>query len=201
MSDVALVDVHLSRLRKVEVFGPGVIFVDNDLYFIPDTVTPKPVLSAVIYDLTGDDPQDESSFEDFLNGYTNFANPFFPLRDFSSPCKCTSLASQSALEVIHNPLSYAVKVAISQRSQIGGIWIFDGVEALGHRNDGIGVLKEHTVDSSKHSRFCVPQNLDDPLALLLLIPDRTKLVFKDTIIIFLTEKLDFQNELVLWYNL
>ena len=49
MPDVALVDVHLSRLRKVEVFGPDVTVVDNEPYFTPDTVTPKPVLAAVIY--------------------------------------------------------------------------------------------------------------------------------------------------------
>ena len=74
----SLLDVHLSRLRKVEVFGTCVTVVDNDLYFTPDTVTPKPVLAAVIYDLASDFPRDDCSFEDFLQvdnvlyGCTNF---------------------------------------------------------------------------------------------------------------------------------
>ena len=65
------------------VFGPGVTVVDNELFFTPDTVTPKPVLAAVIYDLAGDVPQDDCSFDDFLlvgnvlNGCTNFVKPFF----------------------------------------------------------------------------------------------------------------------------
>ena len=37
--------------------------------------------------------------------------------------------------------------------------------------------------------FCVPKDLDDPLALLSLSSDWIKLVLKDPIIIFLTEKL------------
>ena len=46
--------------------------------------------------------------------------------------------------------------------------------------------------------FCVPRDLDDPLAFLSLNPDWIKLVFKDQVIIFLTEKLESQNKIALW---
>ena len=74
-------------------------------------------------------------------------------------------------------------------------WIPDGVEAIDNCGNGVGVLIEHTVDSSQYPRACVPSDLDHS-ALLSLSPDWIKLVFKDPIIFsFLLEKLDSQEKL------
>ena len=37
--------------------------------------------------------------------------------------------------------------------------------------DRVGILVEHAVSSGQHARLCDPRDLDDPLALLSLIPD------------------------------
>ena len=97
--------------------------------------------STVEYVLSGDVPQDDR-----------------PLESFLQLCHVVNGCTTCMYSI--------VKVAMSQRSRIGGIWISDGVEAIGHRSDGIGVLKEHTVDSIQYPRFSVPRNLDDPLVFL-----------------------------------
>ena len=204
MPDVALVEVDIPGLGKVEVFGPGVTIVDDEFYFAPDPIATPLVLSAVVDVFTGDIPQDDCSFEDFLlvgnalNGCTAFMNSLLPLMYFLSPCGCKSLASQGSLEVFHNPLCHAFEVAVSQRSKVGGVQVSDGVEAVGNCGDRVGILVENTVNSGQHARLCVPRDLDDPLALLSLSPDWIKLVFKDPIIIGLTEKLESQNIIALW---
>ena len=72
------------------------------------------------------------------------------------------------------------------------------VEAVGNCGDRLGILVEDTSDSGQHARICVPRDLDDPLALLLLSPDWIKLVFKDPVIIVRTKKLESQNKIALW---
>ena len=127
MPDIALVEVDSPGLGKVEVFGPGVTIVDNEFYFTPDPIATPQVLSAVVDVFTGDIPQDDCSFEDFLqvgnilNGCTTFVNYVLPFQNFLSPCGCKPLASQGSLEVFHNPLCHAVEVAVSQRSKVGGV--------------------------------------------------------------------------------
>ena len=126
MPDVALVEVDFPGLGKVEVFGPGVTIMDDEFYFTPDPIATPLVLSAVVDVFIGDIPQDDISFEDFLqvgnilNGCTAFVNSLLPLLYFLSPCGCKPLASQGSLEVFHNPLCHAVEVAVSQRSKVGG---------------------------------------------------------------------------------
>ena len=177
---------------------------DDEFYFTPDPIATPLVLSAVVDVFTGDIPQDDCSFEDFLqvgnvlNGCTAFVNSLLPLLYFLSPCGCKPLASQGSLEVFHNPLCHAVEAAVSQRSKVGGVRVSDGVEAVGNCGDRVGILVEHAVNSGQHPRLCVPRDLDDPLALLSLSPDWIKLVFKDQIIIGLTEKLESQNKIALW---
>ena len=102
--------------------------------------------------------------------------------------------------MFHNPLCHAVEVAVSQRSKVVGVRVSDGVEAVGNCGDRVGILAENTVNSGQHARLCVPRDLDDPLTLLSLSPDRIKLVFKDPIIIGLTEKLESQNKIALWMS-
>ena len=103
--------------------------------------------------------------------------------------------------MFHNPLCHAiVVVAVSQRSKVGRVRAFDGLEALGNCGDRVGILVEYAVISGQHARPCVPRDLDDPLALLSLSLDWIKLVFKNPIIIVLTEKLESQNKIVLWEN-
>ena len=88
MPDVALVEVDFPGLGKVEVFGPGVTIVDDEFYFTPDPIAIPLVLSAVVDVFTGDIPQDDRSFEDFLqvgnvlNGCTAFVNSLLPLLYF-----------------------------------------------------------------------------------------------------------------------
>ena len=186
MPDVAFVEVDFPGLGKLEVFGPGVAIVDDEFYFTTDPIATPLVLSAVVDVFTGNIPQDDCSFEDFLqvgnvlNGCTAFVNSLLPLLFFLSPCGCKSLASQGSLEVFHYPLCHAVEVAV------------------GNCGDRVGILVQNTVNSGQHARLCVPRDPDDPLALLLLSPDWTKLVFKDLIIIGLTEKLESQNNIALW---
>lgn len=56
MPDVALVDVHLCRLRKVEVFGTGETDVDNELDGPVATISAPTIHSSVVDILTGDVP-------------------------------------------------------------------------------------------------------------------------------------------------
>ena len=131
-----LVEVDFPRLRKVEVFGPGVIIVDDEFYCLPSTAL---VFSAVVDIFTGDVPQDDCPFEDLLqfshvvNDFTAFVNSLLPPLYFLPSCK--SLASQDALEVFHNPLCHAILVAVSQRSKVGRVRVSDGVEAVGNCDD------------------------------------------------------------------
>ena len=172
---------------------------------LPLTPLPAPlVLSALVDVLTSDIPQDDCSVEDFLqvdnvhNSYTAFVDSLLLLLYLLSPCGCKPLASQASLEVFNNPLCHVVEVVVSQRSKVGGIRLSDWVEAVGNCGDRIGILVEHTVNSGQHTRLCVPRDLDNPKDLLLLSPDWIKFVFKDTIIIGLTEKLESQNKIALW---
>ena len=100
--------------------------------------------------------------------------------------------------MFHNPLCHAVEVTVSQRNKVGGVRVSDGVEAVGNCGDRAGILVEKIVHSGQHARLRVPRGLDDPLALLSLSLDWIKLVFKDLIIIGLTEKLESQNKIALW---
>ena len=49
--DITLVNVHLSTLGEVEVFGPGMAVVDDELYWFPTT---SPKLAAVVDVFTSD---------------------------------------------------------------------------------------------------------------------------------------------------
>ena len=194
----------LPGLGKVEVIGPGVTIVDDEFYFTPDPIATPLVLSAVVDVFTSDVPQDDRPLKDLfqfshvVNSCTTFVYSLLPPLYFLPSCGCNSLASQDALEVFHNPLCHAVEVAVSQRSKVGRVRASDGVEAVGNCGDRVGMLVDHAVNSGQHTRLCVPRDLDDPLALLSLSPDWIKLVFKDPIIIVLTEKLESQNKIALW---
>ena len=175
--------------------------VDDEFYCLLSTAL---VYSAVVDGFTGDVPQDDCFFDDLfqfshvVNGCTAFVNSLLPPLYFLPSCGCKSLASQDALEVFHNPLCHTVEVAVSQRSKVGRVRVSDGVEALGNCGDRVGILVEYAVNSGQHASLCVPRDLEDPLALLSLSLDWIKLVFKDPIIIFLTEKLESQNKIALW---
>ena len=77
------------------------------------------VFTAVEDVFTSDVPQDDWSPEDlFQLGHVfdrgaGFVDFLMPLLDLMSPCGCESLASQSALKVLHNSLSHTVDVTIS----------------------------------------------------------------------------------------
>ena len=124
MPDVALVEVNFPGLGKVEVFGQGVINVDDEFYFTPDHIATPLVLSAVVDVFTSDVPQDDRPLKDLfqfshvVNSCTTFVNSLLPPLYFLLSCGCKSLASQGALEVSHNPLCHAVEVAVSQRSKV-----------------------------------------------------------------------------------
>ena len=45
--DITLVDVDLSGLREVEIFGPGVAFVADEFYYASDSVATSPIFSTV----------------------------------------------------------------------------------------------------------------------------------------------------------
>ena len=81
---------------------------------------PASTIFATVKDvLTSNVPQDDCSPEDlFQLSYVFdrgavFVDFLFPLLDLMSPCGCKSLASQGALEVLHNSLSHTVEVTIS----------------------------------------------------------------------------------------
>ena len=64
--DVALVDVNLSGLREVEVFGPGAAVVVDEFYGSM-AASPTSTLFATVEDvLTSNVPQDDCSFEDLF---------------------------------------------------------------------------------------------------------------------------------------
>ena len=119
MPDVALVDVDLSTLGEVEVFGPSVAVVADEFYYASDSVATSLVLATVVDVLTSNVPQDDCSFEDrfqlsyIIDRGADFVDSLFPLLDLLSPCGCKSLASQSALKVLHNSLGHTVEVIIS----------------------------------------------------------------------------------------
>ena len=117
-----------------------------------------------VEDVTQDDwsPEDLFQLSYVIDRSAGFVDSLFPLLDLLSPCGCESMAYQSALKVLHNSLNHTVEVAIFQRSEVGQIWVSDGVEAIGNCGDGVGVLIEHTVDSSQYPRACVPSDLNDP---------------------------------------
>ena len=154
-----IVDAHLSRLREVEVFGPGVTIVDDEFYFTPDPIATPLVLSAVVdvfgvFDVfTGDVPQDNRPLEDLfqfshvVNSCNTFLSSLLPPLYFLPSCGSKSLAAQGAPEVFHNPLGHAVEVTISQRSQISRVRVSDGVEAVGNCGDRVGIFVQHTVSS------------------------------------------------------
>ena len=196
--DVALVDVDLSGLWEVEVFGPSVAVVADGFYGPVSAV-----FTAVEDVFTSDVPQDDWFFFEYLFQLSYVIDrgagfvDYLPTPGSLSPRGRKSLASQAARKVLHNSLGHTVEVSISYRSEVGKIWIPDGVEAVENCGDGVGVLIEHTVESSQYPSSCVWSDLDDPPALLSLSPDWIKLVFKDPIIFsFLLEKLEFQNKLL-----
>ena len=116
LPDVALVDVNLSTLGEVEVSWPSVAVVADEFHRLPSAV---PISAAVEYVFSSNVPQDDVSFEDLFqfshvtDRGAGFVDSLFPLLDLMSPCGCNTLASRSALEVLHNSLSHTVEVTIS----------------------------------------------------------------------------------------
>ena len=64
--DVALVDVNLSGLGEVEVFGPGVAVVVDELYGPMATIPTSTIFATVENVLNSNVPQDDCSFEDLF---------------------------------------------------------------------------------------------------------------------------------------
>ena len=60
--DITLVDVNLSTLREVKIFGPGVAIVADEFY----GSMPRPIFAAVEDVFTSNVPQNDCSFEDLL---------------------------------------------------------------------------------------------------------------------------------------
>ena len=112
--------MDLSTLGEVEVFGPSVAVVADEFYYASDSVAASLVLAAVVDVLTSNVPEDDCSFEALLqpshivNRGAGFADPLLPLLDLLPPRERESLASQSALEVLHNSPGHTVDVAVFQ---------------------------------------------------------------------------------------
>ena len=110
--DITLIDVDLSGLREVEIFGPGMAVVVDEFYGPVSAV-----FTAVEDVFTSNVPQDGWSQEDLfqlsyvIDRGAGFVDSLFPLLDLLSPCGCESMTSQSALKVLHNSLSHTVEVA------------------------------------------------------------------------------------------
>ena len=66
MPDITLIDVELSGLREVEIFGPGMAVVVDESYYASDSVATSLVLATVVDVLTSNVPQDDCSFEDLF---------------------------------------------------------------------------------------------------------------------------------------
>ena len=90
MPDVALVDVDLSTLGEVEVFGPGVAVVADEFYGSMAAIPTSSIFATVLDTLASDVPQDDRSFEDLLQldhviDYgASFVDFLFPLLDLMS---------------------------------------------------------------------------------------------------------------------
>ncbi len=118
LPDVALVDVDLPGLREVEVFGPGMAVVADELYRVPST---RPVFAGVADVLAGYVPQDNCPLQyllqahDVLNHHPCFMDSLLPVLylpnphggdalDLKAPSKCsttlwaTQLRSPSLIE-------------------------------------------------------------------------------------------------------
>ena len=92
MPDVALVDVDLSTLGEVEVFGPSVAVVADEFYGSMAAIPTSTIFAIVEDDLTNNVPQDDCSFEDLfqlryvIDRDAGFVDSPFPLLDLLSPC-------------------------------------------------------------------------------------------------------------------
>ena len=119
MADAALIDVDLSTLGEVEVFGPSVDVVADEFYGSMAAISTSTIFPTVENVLASDVPQDDCSFEDLfqlsyvIDRGAGFVDSLFPLLDLMSPRGRKSLASQSARKVLHNSLSHTVEVTIS----------------------------------------------------------------------------------------
>ena len=101
--------MDLSGLREVEIFEPGMAVVVDEFYGL---IFSRPIFTAVEDVFTSNIPQDDCSFEDlFQLSYGIDRGTGF--LDLMSLCRCKSLASQSALKVLHNSLGHTVEVTIS----------------------------------------------------------------------------------------
>ena len=91
----------------------------DKFYYASDSVAASLVLATVEDVLTSNVPQDDCSFEDLfqlsyvIDRGAGFVDSLFPLLDLLSPCGCKTLASQSALNVLHNSLGHTVEVTVS----------------------------------------------------------------------------------------
>ena len=81
MPDITLIDVDLPGLREVEIFGPGIAVVADELY----GSMPRPIFAAVEDVFTSNVPQDDWSPEDLLqfshiiNRGSGLMDPLLPI--------------------------------------------------------------------------------------------------------------------------
>ena len=66
MPDVALVEVDFPGLGKVEVFGPSVTAVENELDVPVATISAPTILSTIVDVITDDVPLDDHPLEDLF---------------------------------------------------------------------------------------------------------------------------------------
>ena len=66
MPDITLVDVDLSGLREVEIFGPGVAVVAYKFYDSMAAIPTSTIFATVEDVFTSNVPQDDCSFEDLF---------------------------------------------------------------------------------------------------------------------------------------
>ena len=63
MPDITLIDVDVSGLWEVEIFGPGMAVVVDEFY---GSIFSRPIFTAVEDVFTSNIPQDDCSFEDLF---------------------------------------------------------------------------------------------------------------------------------------
>lgn len=113
--DITLVDVDVYGLGEVEVLGPGVAVVVDELDKTMVPIFFPTVFAAVINVLASDVLQDDCPFD---------VNVLLPLQNFLSPDTGEARMSlEGAFEMLYHSLGNTVEVAISMRCQIYRVWI------------------------------------------------------------------------------
>ena len=126
--------MDFSALAKVEVFGPGVPVVADELHFTSDSITTKLILEAIVDVLTRDVVDDDCRFENpfqcsshVVNYGASLMNSLLPLLYFLVPSCGQPPASVGAFEVVHNSPADTIEVTVSHWGEAGRVRVSDGV--------------------------------------------------------------------------